>query len=327
MLRIHFTASDLARTRIVTQPDPLWETALSMHVLRSPTPDALLEGWRLRNSQLLQATSGLKEQLALASILNPPLGYFPDFLTPAGASAGIDAGLQALLSTPKKQLKAEISQVCEANPAIGSTVEDIGSGRPSALLSLAGALRRYYDVMLAPLWTNISAAVEADRTLRGQQLADGGPEAMLSDLAPLGRFRGDVLELLHHRQDRDVHLDGRGLTLIPSYFKESSTLMVLADPELAPVIVYPVHRGTRVAIDVQRTALSALIGRSRAAVLEQAASGATVSQIAKQLDISQPNATKHLAVLRDAGLLQSVRMRNATRHAITPLGQALLKGQ
>ncbi|CAM5243118.1 hypothetical protein SMICM304S_07027 [Streptomyces microflavus] len=35
MLRIHFTDADLARTRIATAPDPVWEIAVSLHRLQS----------------------------------------------------------------------------------------------------------------------------------------------------------------------------------------------------------------------------------------------------------------------------------------------------
>jgi DNA-binding transcriptional ArsR family regulator len=63
------------------------------------------------------------------------------------------------------------------------------------------------------------------------------------------------------------------------------------------------------ALDSRRLPLNALIGRRRAAVLEQAAAGATVSQIARQLRIPQPNASKHLAVLWVAGLLDPIRDR------------------
>lgn len=326
MLRIHFTTADLARTRVAAQPDPMWEIALSMHVLRSRDTDPLLEGWKLDTTELMRSTDGLIERTAPAFALNPPIGYFPDFLTPSAALNGIDAGLQAILSTPKLQLKTEIARLCDSNPALALVVDDISRGLPQALTVLGAALRKYHDVALAPHWTQISAAIEADRALRGRQMLDEGPAAVLNDLAPRARFRGNVLELLHFRRPSDVYLDGRGVTLVPSYFKEATTLMMLANPSLPPVIVYPVHRDTRITLDGRRIALDALIGRSRAAVLEQAAAGATVSQIARHLRISQPNASKHLAVLRAAGLLVSVRERNTTRHILTPTGQSLLNG-
>ena len=32
-LRLHFTAEDLLRTRVLTAPDPMWEIVLSLHHL------------------------------------------------------------------------------------------------------------------------------------------------------------------------------------------------------------------------------------------------------------------------------------------------------
>lgn len=323
MLRIHFTAADLTRVRIAG-PDPLWEIALSMHVLRTAEPDPLVLGWKQQSSRLLRSSEVLKGQLALASLLNPPVGFFPDFLTPAESISGIDAGFEALLRTPKTQLMAEVTRLHNDRPRPDPVVADLSSGNTRALTALSGALRRYYETTIAPIWIRICTVIEADRAMRGRWMAEHGLAAVLDNLAPLARFQGDTLELLHYRQSSDLYLDGRGITLIPSYFKETPTLMTLSNPSLAPVLVYPVHRETRALAETQRAALATLMGRSRAAVLEEAAAGATVSQIAHTLGISQPSATKHLSVLRAAGLLTSMRDRNNTRHTLTSTGYALL---
>ena len=42
-LRLHFTAEDLLRTRVLTEPDPLWELVLSVHHL---SPAASRTGMR-----------------------------------------------------------------------------------------------------------------------------------------------------------------------------------------------------------------------------------------------------------------------------------------
>jgi hypothetical protein len=239
MLRIHFTTADLARTRVAIRPDPLWETALSMHILRSRDTDPLLEGWKLSSAKLIRSTDGLMARMALPFALNPPMRYFPDFLTPSAGRDGIDAGLQAVLATPTLQLKTEIARLRGSGPADATVVDDIARGRPQALTSLGAALRKYYDTILAPHWTHVGAAVEADRALRGRQMLDEGPATVLNDLAPRSRFRDNMLELHHFRRSSDIHLDGRGVTLVPSYFKETTTLMMLANPSLPPVIVYP----------------------------------------------------------------------------------------
>ncbi|MFI6868033.1 ArsR/SmtB family transcription factor [Nocardia sp. NPDC050406] len=70
--------------------------------------------------------------------------------------------------------------------------------------------------------------------------------------------------------------------------------------------------------------LSALLGATRAAVLEAIADGGSTTDLALRLGISPSSASEHAAILRDAGLTVSMRSRNQVRHRLTPLGAALL---
>ncbi|MBN6052427.1 hypothetical protein JYK22_10835, partial [Nonomuraea sp. RK-328] len=70
--------------------------------------------------------------------------------------------------------------------------------------------------------------------------------------------------------DRQIHLRGRGLTVIPSYYHRGNPV-ALADPVLPPVLVYPLPRRTTATAAVTAAAgdeaLAALLGRTRAAIL------------------------------------------------------------
>ncbi|MEV6767806.1 winged helix-turn-helix domain-containing protein [Nocardia sp. NPDC051030] len=70
--------------------------------------------------------------------------------------------------------------------------------------------------------------------------------------------------------------------------------------------------------------LSALLGRTRAAVLEAIADGGGTNVLAGRLGISPASVSEHAAVLRAAGLVVTVRARTGVRHELTPLGAALL---
>ncbi|WP_067543171.1 ArsR/SmtB family transcription factor [Nocardia crassostreae] len=70
--------------------------------------------------------------------------------------------------------------------------------------------------------------------------------------------------------------------------------------------------------------LSALLGRTRAAVLEAIADGGSTTLLAQRLGVSPATASEHAAVLREAGLVASIRVRNSVHHNLTPLGVALL---
>jgi DNA-binding transcriptional ArsR family regulator len=74
-----------------------------------------------------------------------------------------------------------------------------------------------------------------------------------------------------------------------------------------------------------RSSLDALLGRTRAAVLDAVAAGpCTTSELARRAGVSVPSASEHAAVLRDADLIDTRRVGKAVRHAVTTLGASLL---
>lgn len=329
MLRIRFTGRDLAQTRIAPTADPMWELALSMHQLRLPSQNAFLEGWKQQTARGMQPHSPLRGAVALALALNPPRGYFPDFLTPYDGVFGLESGMEAMTSTDPARLDHEISQLTVTERAVAPAVEDLRSGRAAAVQALETSMRRYYDAAVAPVWDRITAAVEADRARRMRDLADGGWAKVLDNLHPDARFREDTLEIDrwgYPSEDTELDLQGRGLLIIPSYFKEERQLMLLADMALPPVLLYPIDQAARLTVHTGHEQLASLIGRTRARVLESTVSGGSTSTIAARLDISLPAASKHLDVLRRAGLVHSNRTRNTVNHLTTALGVSLLAG-
>jgi DNA-binding transcriptional ArsR family regulator len=129
--------------------------------------------------------------------------------------------------------------------------------------------------------------------------------------------------------DRDLRLDGRGLLLIPSVFSRRNPI-TLADPGLPPVLVYPVRRGPCWWAPqgerpmTGRSTLGSLLGRGRAAVLRAVEGGRTTSELARRTGVTPATASEHARILRDAGLLVSVRDRDTVPHTPTPLGTDLL---
>src|SRR5690242_3772321 len=100
MLRIHFLPEDLARTHVVSNADPLWETVLSLQDFFNGDGRLVFQKWRQRVGGRLPEP--LKHVLLT---LSPPLGDFADFLTPAAGVLGLEAGLDAVLSTPRFQIR------------------------------------------------------------------------------------------------------------------------------------------------------------------------------------------------------------------------------
>jgi hypothetical protein len=65
----------------------------------------------------------------------------------------------------------------------------------SSLKKLVDALKRYHDLVVLPHWPRIREHVEADTLRRGQALAIGGVEALLSGLHPKVDYAEGVLTL------------------------------------------------------------------------------------------------------------------------------------
>ncbi|MEW2329619.1 winged helix-turn-helix domain-containing protein [Micromonospora chersina] len=331
MLKVIFSREDILRTRVAPAADPVWELVLSLHLLQGRGRDPLLTEWR-RTVALGLRTDSVAERYRLLLALNPPRGYFPDFLTPYASKDGLEAGLEAVRGTPAAMLRRDLTLLAEEN-ALPSSASALARGEPEVLRHLTDSMLRYQSLAVTPYWSRIQAAVEADRARRARAMLDGGAEGLLASLRPSMRWDGGVLEVLDYPDSRELHLDGRGLLLVPSFFC-ARTPVALLDPSLPPVLVYPVDRlgglmpeagsGAGRADAAQREALAALLGRTRAGVLEAADEGCTTGEVARRLRISAAAASQHTTVLRNAGLLVSHRDRNTVLHTLTPLGRAVL---
>lgn len=326
MLRIHFTPDDLARLAVAPQPDPLWETLLSLHLLQSREGMAVFDDWRREVRPRVPAASRPLFEIA------PPRGYSPDFLTPARGTTELAAGLDAVLSTPRRRLRAEVTELV-AGRRPRPWLTRLGEGDPRLLHSLGDAVTAYHRTAVAPYWDQVVAGVAADRARRAEVLVDGGPDRLLATLHPAISRQGQVLSVGYGDRDRDLRLDGRGLLLVPSFFCWRDPI-TLRDPDLPPVLVYPIGhqlgwhptRDSHGTAATRARALGTLLGRTRAAVLHAIGEGdTTTSELARAVSISPASASEHATVLREAGLTSVTRHRNTVWHALSPLGAELLR--
>jgi DNA-binding transcriptional ArsR family regulator len=321
VLRIHFTGDDLAKVRVATEPDPLWESVVSLFRFRYTDAPLVFGPWRraaLRRSQ----RSTFDTLLPFT-----PDGYFPDFLNPAAAALGIDAGIEAILSTPRARLASDMELLATTTRTVlPPWARDIGSPNTGALKRLAAGLRAHHDAAIAPSWGQAKAHVDADRAKRAKAFLDGGCEGLLNSFRPTMRWQSPVLEV-DFATDYDMHLDGRGLLLVPSYFCWN-TPDSLRDPTLPPVLVYPVEHDiaieARAVTDAGDASLAALMGATRAAILASIDSGRTTGELARKVGVTAGAISQHTAVLRGSRLIRTSRVGKAVVHSLTPLGAAIL---
>ncbi|MFD5974467.1 ArsR/SmtB family transcription factor [Streptomyces bacillaris] len=387
MLRIHFTAQDLAYVRLARSPDPLWEIVCSLCRLQTDEGPIAFGPWRRAVAAQLRAPGGNGEgtggrravALALRSLV--PCGpYIPDFLTPAvdGGTIDLRQGVDRVLSTPRSRLRRELTLLTESARAgvrgPGAAVpgappprplrpfagEQLARGDAGALRALGGLLTAYDAGFVAPYRPWIDAAVASDVAWRSRELAAGGVRALLETFRLMARWSPPVLEVAYP-VERDLHLAGRGLLLVPSYFCWRRPI-TLFDAALLPVLVYPVEKPVEKSVELalagagggggpgpkadvgvgpeggfgvglptgpvaSGASLARLLGPTRAALLYEVASRdcATTSELALAVGCSLPNISQQLAILREAGLTACRKEGRCVLHLPTPLGQRLLE--
>jgi DNA-binding transcriptional ArsR family regulator len=340
MIRIWLAPQDVARTRIAPAPLPLCEVFLSL---------AAGGGGPAR-----AARSGRCAAPAIHRTLQTTAArHFPKFLAPLPTGRGLDDGLAKLLAAPAFQERRDSGPT---TPTVGPVPPRPG---PTARHTLMTAVRAYHDRYLAGDLAAASGLVRADVAHRARALATGGVDALLGGLHPQAHWSYPVLTV---RSDLDLDLrpEGTGLLLVPSVVATELWIGTRSD---ALLVLYPVQRadappvpaagrvedvgpGTR-PVDRQRCQprpaaeargrleaagpaddpLVALLGRSRAAVLRAARQGASTTDLARRAGISAPSASQHATVLRDAGLLVTIRQGKAAHHTLTPLACALLTAE
>ncbi|WP_133906709.1 MarR family transcriptional regulator [Actinophytocola oryzae] len=317
MLRVHFTPEDLARTRISTGPQPMWELLLSTNRLRGREGDIVFGAWRRSVAARTPATTRLLTDLV------PVTGYFADFLTPMTEAPSLDEALETLRRTPRGRLRTDLAILAGSRKLPAWTAE-LADGRPETLNTLVEAAERYFAACLAPYWARVRAGVNQERARLSAALADGGWEAALSGLHPTARWHYPVLEV-GYPVEHDLYLGGRGLHLVPSFFCWGLPT-TFRDVEFEPTLVYPIEHAVGWSEpDDDRKSLAALLGRTRARVLEVLGEyPGTTSDVASRTGTSISAASQQATTLRAAGLVDTRQNGQSVLHSLTPLGRALL---
>jgi hypothetical protein len=321
VLKIHFTEKDLARIKIAASADPMWEVVTSAYRLRRPEASRVYGEWRNESRGLIPATGK-----ALMDVI-PAYGYCPDFLTPADSGMDIHDSASALARTPEAELRRDLGEFAIQGNRIPPWLRRLADGESSALRGLGTVAQDYFRQCLAPHWSHVTRTVAKDRALRAEALLSGGLDLLLSTLHKSARWRAPVLEV-DFPVDQDLHLNGRGLRLIPSFFCHGMPT-TYKNPGLSPVLVYSIdHQGPLNIAGRDLGALSALLGETRSRVLETVARGdCNTSQLADRTSTSLATASQHASILRNAGLIASHKIGKSMVHVATELGLALLTPQ
>jgi DNA-binding transcriptional ArsR family regulator len=324
-MRFEVDAEDLLRTRFALSP--VFELQNVMRALAGPHNRGIPESWlrRLRTpfAAVRAADPAVDAVLAL---------HLPDsgatFLCPPPRRIGqtIDDDLAALRAAPAAAARAEIDFYLQRRPDTGDAARAVLTG-VDVLERLAAAFAAAWAALLAGDWPRMRLLCERDVVYRAAELGRSGWAAALAGLHPKVRWRDGGIDMAG-RSPETIVLGGQGLLLIPSVFIWPE-IAVYGDEPWPKAIVYPA-RGVATLLESEPAAapehLSALLGRSRALLLDSLADAASTSQLARAFGMAVGAVGDHLTVLRRSGLVERARSGRSVLYRRTPLGDSLIDG-
>ncbi|UQX88625.1 DUF5937 family protein [Jatrophihabitans telluris] len=324
------TAADWPRFRFAHSP--LWETVQAVMTLRSPR----VRQHHLRWAETIDVAALLPRIPALAALTpSPGPVWVPDFLVPAptGASGaatapGIEEELAAVRAYPPPAVRADLMRSLRSRSTRQrrAVLQPLIENPPLAVGQLTDELRIAWRVLVEPFWPAIRKLVEDDIAFRSRAMARRGYGAMLADLHEDIRFAPDRITV-HGNDAAVVELGGRGLLLMPSAFCWPLVLTVI-DPPWPPSLAYPARGVGNLWATPEPAlgALAAILGESRAQLLQDLAEPRSTTALALRHGLSPATTSVHVHRLRDAGLLSATRLGREVRYRRTELGTALITG-
>ncbi|WP_282696676.1 DUF5937 family protein [Streptomyces sp. CC208A] len=330
--------------RIVFSPSPLAELGNAVHVLAEPGHHPGHHAWAAATAAALDP--GLADRLLEADFMWRSARS--DFLLPARPRETLAEELDDLdRMDDEKFVDTALEISCSALYARGgvpSPLVDEGARRRALDLAAARGPRQaaFVERMLAAptatrawirrLLEDCDEAFFAEtwRRVRFQLAADARHKTELMRRKGLAAALADASGALRLEEDGDgtrivvdklleARTSGRALTLLPSAFGRPH-LIALYAPGWQPVIMYPAASrevgGTESVETVERR-LDALAHPVRMRMCRSLARGPySTSELADAYGITAPEVSRHLAVLRKAGLLTTRRRGRYVLHQL-----------
>jgi Family of unknown function (DUF5937) len=231
MIRFRFGRDDLLRTRFAIAP--LIEIAGATYVVRRPDLFPLHRRWAAWARPRVESLD-----LSLLYAVSPfGVSYWPNFDAPPPTKPhpDIDEELERVAGAALEDVVREIQLTYPAGPPTDAQpfVHD-----PAATLQvLTNQMRTFWDAVIEPQWSRLTAILEAEIALRARRLVATGSASAFEDLDPTVTWHGDQLRVHPTaKAPADIDLAGRGLLLIPSVF--AWDVWPRTDPPWDPALTY-----------------------------------------------------------------------------------------
>lgn len=337
---------------------PLAELTAMLHVLAEPGHHPQLAGWagevwvglrpelaeRLREADFLWRSSQadfliparprpiLAEELDDVDRIDDELYVTAALVTTCGSSRVHFGSPSPLSDRTAREWALDLAQ---ARGARQEAFAERLLADPAAVRAwVRDTLEQCADAFFDAAWTGVAVRLATDLRLKNDLLKRQGIGAALASVSGAVALApdGDCI-IVDKLQDKATAAHGTGVTFIPSVFGRPHLVAVQA-PGWHPVVQYPVAEPSPsaepVPLETVTLRLEALAHPVRLRLLRTLARGPhTTGELAHVWDLTPPEVSRHLAVLRRAGLLTARRHGRYVRHTLnlpdlTALGTDLL---
>ncbi|WP_410660442.1 DUF5937 family protein [Amycolatopsis sp. lyj-112] len=354
-LRIDIGGLPSGRLRFTVSP--LAELTAMLHVLAEPGHHPQLAGWagtvwaglrpelaeRLREAEFLWRSSRadflvparprptLTEELDDVDRIDDETYVTAALITTCGNNRVHFATPSPLADAAERERALDLAQ---ARGALQGAFAERLLADPAAVRAwVRHTLEQCAEAFFDAAWTGIAGQLATDLRLKNNLLKRHGIGAALASISDAVTLAPDGNRIIVDKlQDNATAAHGTGVTFLPSVFGRPH-LVVIHAPGWQPVVQYPVAESSPsepVSLETVTLRLEALAHPVRLRLLRTLARGPhTTSELARAWELSPPEVSRHLAVLRRASLLTAQRHGRYVRYTLnlpdlTTLGADLL---
>lgn len=354
-LRIDIT--DLPSERLQFAASPLAELTAMLHVLAEPGHHPQLAHWaadvwaglrpalaeRLGEAEFLWRSSQadfliparprptLAEELDDVDRIDDETYMTAALVTTCGGNGVRIATPSPLIDATACDRALNLAQARGA--AQGAFAERLLADPAAVRARVRRTLEQCAEAFFDTAWAGVAGELAADLRVKNDLLKRQGIASALASVSSAITLAPDGNCIIVDKlQDKATAARGEGVTFIPSVFGRPH-LVAVHSPGWQPVVQYPVAEPDPpepVSLETITLRLEALAHPVRLRLLRTLARGPhTTGELARTWELSAPEVSRHLAVLRRAGLLTARRHGRYVRYTLnlpdlTALGTDLL---
>lgn len=349
-LRIDIAGLPPERLRFAASP--LAELTAMLHVLAEPGHHPRLAGWaadvwsavpptlaeRLREAEFLWRSSRadflvparprptLAEELDDVDTLDDETYVTAALVTTCGNNRVHFTGPSPLTDATARERSLDLAQA--RGPLQEAFAERLLADPTAVRARVRQTLEQCAEAFFDTAWPYVAPQLAADARVKTDLLTRHGLGAALTSISGAVTLDGTHI-VVDKLQDNATSARDTGITFLPSVFGRPH--LVVLHTHGSPVVQYPVAEpNPPVSLETVTQRLEALAHPVRLRLLRTLARGPhTTSELAHAWELTPPEVSRHLAVLRRAGLLTTERHGRYVRYSVnlpdlTTLGSDVL---